>query len=140
MYTPSPSLSASHIVSAPFNDNIVFRWWRAGALAPRFRFPHDLDTAAAPSPRARRVRFSRLLGNATRYLSRSLAKWRTASKISTLVIATLVLVAVTDSNQGSGRDVDTLIDPDGLLCEDSGQGDAGIALQGGCPTAAAAQT
>lgn len=56
-----------------------------------------------------------------------------------LAIATLVLVAATDSNDAPGRDVDTLLDSNGWV-RHSGQGDAGSALQGACPTAAAAQT
>jgi hypothetical protein len=72
---------------------------------PWIQISHGQDTA--PAPCARRVRFSRLLGQATRYLSRSPAKWRTASKASTLAIAALVLVVAVDSNEAPGCDVDT---------------------------------
>lgn len=90
-----------HLISEscppPFNDNIVFRWRRTRNCRPCILQPqvHALDASD----------FSRSMGQATRYLSRSRANIRRSC-------TTVVAVTASDSNEAPGRGVDTFIDSD----------------------------
>jgi hypothetical protein len=65
------------------------------------------------------------------YPSHSPAKWCTASKASTLTIATLVLVAITIRMRLQAATLTPLLDSDVWPV---GQGGAGNVLQGACPS------